>query len=147
VEKQVFSLASREEKRFVIGYLLLWTFLIVGNLWWRPHYRIIAALEVALLLAVMALRYWSNRVRKLEVSDQGLVMKSWLRKPVSIDWNMVSSVKRGYEVLSFSLNKRFLSAVVKDVAGQRIAITGTSRDSAEIIDILKQRLPESVFQA
>ena len=152
MEKRVFSLSSVEERRFVIGYLVLLGPILGFLLWVTYHFHIRpglygAAVTIGALCVTCAVRYWSNRTRKLEVSEQGLVLRSWLRKPVIIDWNMVSSVKRGYEVLSFSLNKKFLSALIRDVSGQQIAIPGTSHNSAEIIDILKQRLPESVFQA
>ena len=150
MEKRVFSLSSVEERHSIIGYSvmlgLVWGFLL-SVLWRDPGYHFGYGGLLLLTFVIQSLRYWSNRVRKLEVSEQGLVMKSWLRKPVSIDWNLVSSVKRGYEVASFRLSKRFLSAVIRDVAGKQIAIPGTCRDSAEIIDILKQRLPDSVFQA
>lgn len=147
MEKRVFSLASREEKRYAIGFLVLWTFLIVGNLWWRPGYRWIAALEVALLFIIMAWRYWSNRMRRLEISEQGLVMISWLRKPVSIGWEAISKIKIGPEMLSFSVNKRYDSALITSIDGNYIFISGTNRDAPALIDILKQRLPENLFEA
>lgn len=153
MERRVFSLSSIEERRFVIGYLVLFGILWGVPLWldhhshFRPGLHWARAITIGLLCAVCALRYWSNRVRTLEVTDDGLVMRSWLRKPLHIRWDMVTSVKKGYEMLSFSLGERFDSAVVRAVDGHRIAIPGTSPNSHEIIDILKQRLPESVFVA
>lgn|GEM_PF-1728676 len=149
MEKRVFSLFGAQERNWSIGYGVL-SCLYAGfglRIFW--HDRSLRYAWMAMLIAMVVanvLRYVYCRSRQLEVSDQGLVMRSWLRKPVSIDWDAVTSVNRGYQVVSFRLYKHYLSAVVKDVAGHRIAIPGTSANSHEIIDILKQRLPESVFE-
>jgi hypothetical protein len=144
MEKRVFSLASTEEKRLSIGLAVACGLMSMSVAFERHEFYL---WTFPLVSALWAIRYMSNRVRKLELSDQGLMMKRFLLKPVSIDWNMVSSVKRGYEVLSFSGGKRFDSAVVRAVGGQSIAVPGTSPNASEILDILKQRLPESVFVA
>jgi len=152
VEKRVFSLATTEEGCsnvvggvcwFIIALTLFfdaqWRHDALGYLWWP-------VLIVGSLSWIW--RYVSNRSRKLEMSDEGLVATWWPRRAVRIGWDTIRSVK---PVSRYSLcNSTWLFNVtlirVKG-AGRSLIIPDSSVGFDEIMEIIEQRVPENAVAA
>lgn len=150
MDKRVFSLTDKSRVIFLLLSSMWWIAwlglnLTIGHRLHDPWRWYSSLSTLALLVLVYSAAMWAERVRYLEISDQGLMLRRWLLRPVSISWDLINSIKRSQEVQSFRLFRQYESAVIRDVAGQRIAVPSGCRNAAEIIEILKQRLPESVF--
>lgn len=151
VETRVFSLWSPERERSIVGLCGFWT-VSYGLMLWMDCQCNRSAMELALraafipfTLALSALLYWEVRSRKLVVSDAGLRATQRLTRSVIIGWDDVQSVDTGAPLL-FKRFKGPRRTVIKGAQKRSILIPGTCPDSAEIISILRQRLPAEVFQ-
>lgn len=149
MEKRVYSLSKSSEKELLavalIGYLpILGMSVLLGYLTHDPQYIYVGFVTVVFLHAVCWANLRANKMRKLETSDQGLLLERWLCKPVGIDWSAIIAVHVVAEPYGACHGP---SALVRDDAGHRILIHCLCRDSKEIVEALRQHLPESVFVA
>src|SRR5664279_3010231 len=120
LEKRVFSLATREEgcsNVFAGVVLICAVFSYLGE---KPHWSYLTVGSLILVSLVWLRGYVSDRNRKLEVSDEGLVLTWWPRRAVSIGWNQVRSVKPvpWYALSNSTWPSNIALMRVKDAAGR-----------------------------
>lgn len=94
-------------------------------------------------LALVTWEYCVFRSRKIEISDEGLTVLSLPGKAVRIEWDGVS--KCHVHSAARWTGQPFTAAVLSYPRGRALRIWGSCPDAAEILAILKQHLPESVF--
>ena len=147
--RREFSLSKSSGKELpavvLIGYVpILGMSALLGYLTHDPQRLYAGLVTVALIHAACWANLRANKIRKLEINDQGLLLERWLCKPVSIDWSAIIAVHVVAEPYGACHGP---SALVRDDAGHRILIHCLCRDSKEIVEALRQHLPESVFVA
>ena len=148
MEKRVFSLYARKGIPLAMADRVLYLTLlgVMAAVGWRGSGTIAHILIVTLLALALAntVRFAvSVKHRTLEVSDEGLTLLTWPRSCTRIGWDAV----RSCDIWLGSQYDRepFQQVIVHYSRWKAIWISGACPDAAEILDILKQRLPESVF--
>lgn len=105
--------------------------------------KMIFIIVYIIILINAFLFFWVDRKRTLEVSDEGLFEKNPL-KTFHMKWDNITKVQiKQVQIIPFS-DERFPLAVVKALGIGEIVIPAT-KHSSDIIELLKQKLPESVF--
>lgn len=152
MERRVFSLTNTTERTYSVLMLFvappIWGIgsLAIGAMHrWVEFY--VYLLFFAAITASQLEMYLSNQFRTLEVTDEGLLLRKWLRRPVNMHWDAIAVVELTRMPIPFRRNRyRDSSIWIKDAVGRRIRIRRTCQASSEILGFLKQRLPEGVFQ-
>lgn len=144
MEKRVFVLSPKQSRRSVIA-ISVWCAAIAGmGLWLSCHDDGFRVWQM-ILAPMLFWGWWISVFRQtstLEISDEGLHLT--LRRGVGylLRWDAITSVR----LHEHSAAARLWSAVVEDSLGHVVKVPRKCQDSAEIIQILQQRLPDSVFQ-
>jgi hypothetical protein len=144
VEKRAYVLSPRPSRRAVIA-ASVWFAAAAGVALWLLYHGHGHRTWLAIILPMLVWGWWSSvfpRGSKLEISDDGLFLT--LRRGVGymLRWSAITSVR----IHEQSAAARFWSAIIEDSNGHVVKIPRKSQDKAEIIEILKQHLPESAFQ-
>lgn len=145
MEKRGFSFRRKETEisNVIVGAILI----LIVICWFRHRENdwsaYIPAMALAAGIAWTCLQqYMWSRSQSLEISDQGLRETGWPKRVFRLDWNQINSVEiarkprylRGYDYIE-----------ILNSAKRGIRIPGTPGDNAEIMNILRQRLPEGMF--
>ncbi len=145
MEKRVFSLTDVQRLHWLIAYsvtLPLW----LMPMWLRTGaQRWVAVTMMAVMPLLYGWQYLCERRRCLEVSDHGLELRPWLRKPVSFGWETITKVEL-VEKQSFWNPGPPLRVFAATCECRRLKVSAYQPVSDELASILKQRLPESVFE-
>ena len=151
MEKQAFSISSIGERRGIIATGISSVVILFVGLWTSRNELGWCWLWIALIpFAFLIYRryYLGERNRRLEISDAGLFVTSGQRQETHLDWNDIKSVEICNHPAFWNPDFKFTYAVVYGSNSRRsIYIPGTCPDAEEIIALLKQRLPASVFQS
>lgn len=146
MEKRVFSLYGRSDLFWDVANRAFYMAVALGFVYmsWRdPVWRWGWLVMVALAVFLAWYTYVSRRNARLEISDEGLFVMSRRRLGYRLRWDAITSCS--VTPAARSLDVPFLQAVVTDSHRHRVAISGWCPDAAEILEILKQHLPETVF--
>lgn len=144
MEKRGFELLPRKSARLVVAITVVCaafagfiTWLCInGHSYWP-----------LMLIAWVVLGCWWRivfpQIGKLEISDEGLFLT--VRRGVGylLRWDAIQSVR----VHEHSDAARLWSAIIEDSQGHVVRVPRKCTQTAEILSILRQRLPENVFQA
>lgn len=144
MEKRVFELKPRRSKRFVIAFATICAAFFVGWTWLWWHQRN----QWWMIPNAWALIWTSHSLLfpqggKLEVSDQGLFLTVTRDLGYLLRWDAIRSVR----IHENSNAARRWSVIVEDSLGHVVRVPRKCRATTEILGILRQRLPDSVFQA
>ena len=142
VEKREYVLSHKRSRRWVIAVGLLftaevglgiWLFCLSRNLTvWLPF--------VAQAFGGTLLALTPAQAGRLAVSDDGLYYAKRRGIGYTLRWDSISSVR----VHEHSDASRLWSAIIEDSQGHVVRIPRTCPDSAEIVDIVKKQVPETV---
>jgi hypothetical protein len=148
VEKRVFSLYGRKDLLWLIGariFLIVLASVFVAFHSSEAFGRCVFTAFATFALVAVCLMYRTERSEMLEVSDEGLVWTAWPNRVLSIGWDAIVCCK--VDKASESADRPFIKAIVNYSRWNYITIPGSCPDAADILEILKQRVPESVFVA
>ena len=142
MEKRVFAVSPKRNR---CAEILIW--LCAGCtgliLWLTSQYDSSLSWTLGIpMFGGIWLFYVSTQAGKLEISDESLFLA---RRPgigSRIRWDAITSVR----IHEHSDAARLWLATIEDSYGRVVRIPRPCQDSADVLDILKQRLPENVFQ-
>jgi len=80
---------------------------------------------------------------RIEISDEGLFLTRRRGVGYMLRWNAIMSVR----LHEHSSAARLWSAIIEDSNGRVVKVPRKCQYSGEIVEILRQHLPETVFQA
>lgn len=147
MEDREFSLTDLQRQHMLIFNALAMTLFSLMNVWlWEGVWRWAAVAMLVITPAICTCQYWSERFRYLRVSDEGLELRLWLRKPVPLKWDSIRKVEL-FEKPSFWTVRPFLYIIASASGGRDTRVPVYRPGFEELAGILKQRLPESVFEA
>jgi len=144
MEKRVFFLTPKRGTAFLIALCVICAAIVGLQVWlWlgrRSHWWVLWNAWF-LLAAGWALAFPQGGT--LEISDEGLFLT--IRRGVGylLRWDAIQSVR----VHEHSDAARRWSAIIEDSQGHVVRVPRTCKQKSGILDILRQRLPESVFQS
>lgn len=142
MEKRVFALSPKRNR---CAEILIWLCAGCNGLvmWLFWHNGMILWWQFGIPMFLMAwLFYVSPQASQLEISDEGMSLKQQRGVGYLLRWDAITSVR----IHTHSDAARLWLAVIKDSYGRVVRIPRMGQDSAEVLNILKQRLPESAFQ-
>lgn len=145
MDRRDFVLYPKRSRRWIIAVSLLFAVQVGFVIWlfWldRSFYVWLPILMQAFFATMAA--FSPSRTDKLEVSDEGLFLTRRRGIGYLLRWDAVTSVR----LHEHSTAARLWSAIIEDSNGRVVKVPRACQDKAEIVEILKQRLPEGVFQA
>lgn len=149
MEERVFSLLGTSDLLLGVAnrlfYLVVLAVITVSS--WKDSGMIARLGMLALLLLVFVLIVWfvlAERSRRLNVSEDGFTVTWWPRGQTCVPWEAVLSCQLW--PASRSSDQPFQRVNLQYSRWRALTIWGSCPDAAEILDILKQRLPEQVFE-
>ncbi len=149
MEKQSFSLSSASERRWQLANGLFYVALALLALLCdhRKGAQVIWAVALVVALVVLILRYIADKSRLLEITDRGLTEVTRLpHKVLTVLWDQISSVRLQQGPTFESREVAPVSAWINDSRRHVITVPAVCPDSERIVQILRQRLPDEVFQ-
>jgi hypothetical protein len=148
VEKRVFSLTDTADLVYSAVNTVVFMALATLALWDSWHDPVARYTWAAGLVVLMLVQWWwyvSRRDAKLEVSEEGLFIMSRRGLGHRLRWDDVTSCR--VTPAPRWRDWPFMKVILSSSPRRVIVIPGWCPGAAEIISILKQRLPESVFEA
>jgi hypothetical protein len=147
VEKRSFSLSNTLRRGILMWDVVFWTFVCLLNVLVRGGvWRWVWVAMLVITPAGYLWQYLSERSRCLELSDEGLELRSWPRRPVRFKWDAIKKIEL-FEKPSFWTVRPFLFIIAGDSRGRVVKVPVYPPSFEELAGIMKARLPDSIFAA